>query len=167
MLRLPQKSALAKYLITGAVALGGVGFLVKSSIGQANHYMMVDELYKTDLKQWETKAIKVHGFVQDGADAMHSKIVGQVQHRAFILAKGEKKVWIFFDGPVPDTFQANSEVVADGRLVKASSVADRVKGLDFQLDPDVEYVVMATNLMAKCPSKYDGAQINRKQKTFE
>jgi cytochrome c-type biogenesis protein CcmE len=161
-----QKSTLTKLLITGAVALGGVGFLVKSSMGHAEHYMMVDELYKTDLTQWDGKTLKVHGYVEDG-DSMHAKIVGQNQHRAFTLAKGEKKIIVFFDGPVPDTFKANAEVVANGKLVKASTMQDRAKDLGFQIDPDVAYVVVANDMMAKCPSKYDGAQVNRKPQKFQ
>jgi len=160
-----QKSTLAKILITGAVALGGVGFLVKSSLGHAEHYMMVDELYKTQLPQWEGKAIKIHGFVEDG-DTLRAKIVGQEQHRSFVLAKGDKKIVVFFDGPVPDTFKANAEVVANGKLVKATTMVDKAEKLGFQLDPDVDYVLAANDMMAKCPSKYDGAQVNRKDTKF-
>ena len=32
-----------------------------------------------------------------------------------------------------------------------------------QQDPDLPYIVDATELMAKCPSKYDGARANQEQ----
>ena len=54
-----QKSTLAKIALTAVVAVAGVGFFVKSTLGHTTHYKMVDDLMTTgDLDQWKDKEIK-------------------------------------------------------------------------------------------------------------
>ena len=36
--------------------------------------------------------------------------------------------------------------------------------LEIQLEPEITHVVESTELQAKCPSKYDGAQVNKNLK---
>ena len=155
-----KNSALAKIGITAVVALGVVGFLVKSSIGQAQHYQMVDELIASDPKTWEGHEMKVHGFVYPGS--IVEKVTGQETERTFVLMKGTKTIRVFGRGPKPDTFKDQSEVVATGRVVPAAEMKDMAKRLGIEIDAAMPYVVNASELMAKCPSKYDGAQGNRK-----
>jgi len=154
-----QNSTLAKIAITAAVAVGGVAFLVKSSLGSAQHYRMVDELLaEGDLGQWENKEMKVHGWVQAGS--IVEKTVDQETFRSFLLQREGKKIRIFNKGPKPDTFKDQSEVVATGHLVKADSMKKLADQLGVQLDADMPYVVDSTELMAKCPSKYkDGPSV--------
>jgi len=156
-----QNNMIAKIAITVAVVFGGAGFLVYSSIGHAQHYMMVDELIKDgDLASWEGKELKVHGWVEAGS--IVEKVVNQEMHRTFILQKDGKRIRVFSTGPKPDTFKDLSEVVATGHVVKSTEMAELAKSMDVRLDPDMSYVVDSSELMAKCPSKYDGAQINKK-----
>ncbi len=155
-----QQSTLTKVALTVAVVLGGAGFLVYSSVDHAQHYKMVDELISTgDLSGWEGKELKVHGNVEAGS--IVEKIVNQEQHRTFLLTKGGKSIRVFSMGPKPDTFKDASEVVATGHLVKASDMKAMADQLGVHLESDLPYVVDATELMAKCPSKYDGAQVNK------
>ncbi len=158
-----QNSALAKIGITVAVALAGVGFLVKSSIGSAQHYQMVDELLAGDPSSWTGHEMKVHGWVKPGS--ITEKITGSETERTFILQKGAKRIRVFSRGPKPDTFKDQSEVVASGHVVPAATMAAMAKRLDVAIEADMSYVVDASDLMAKCPSKYDGAQSNRKLDT--
>ncbi len=158
-----QRSTLAKIGLTAAVALAGVGFLVKSSVGQAQHYKMVDELMLTDLGSWNGKEMKVHGWVQAGT--IVEKVVNQETLRTFVLQKGGKTIRVFNKGPKPDTFKDQSEVVATGRIVPTASMVDHASKLGIKIDADMAYVVDSSELMAKCPSKYDGAQGNRKLDT--
>ena len=156
-----QNSTLAKIALTAAVAVAGVGFLVKSSLGSAQHYKMVDELLADgDFSQWEGKEMKVHGWVQAGS--ITEKVVDQETKRTFLLAREGKKIRIFNKGPKPDTFKDQSEVVATGHLVPAKDMKPLADALGVQIEADMPYVVDSTDLMAKCPSKYDGAQGNRK-----
>jgi cytochrome c-type biogenesis protein CcmE len=153
-----DKSTLGKIVLTAAVAVGGVGFLVKSSVSSAQHYKMVDDLMSTDLTSWTGKELKVHGWVEAGS--IHEQVVNQETHRTFLLQKSGKKIRIFSSGPKPDTFKDQSEVVATGHLVPAEKMKQLAQSLGVALESDIPYVVDSTELMAKCPSKYDGARVN-------
>jgi cytochrome c-type biogenesis protein CcmE len=153
-----QRSTLGKIVLTAVVAFAGVGFLVKSSVSSAQHYKMVDDLLSSDLDSWKDKELKVHGWVESGS--IHESIVNQETHRTFLLQKGGKKIRVFNAGPKPDTFKDQSEVVATGHLVPAGQMKQLAESLGVAIESDIPYVVVSTELMAKCPSKYDGARIN-------
>ncbi len=164
-----QNQTLAKVALTAAVIIGGGGFLVYSSVGHAQHYKMVDELVADPLDKWNDKELKVHGYVEAGS--IVETVVGQVQHRTFVLQKNRKKIRIINEVPKPDTFKDQSEVVATGRLIKASEVQalatdmckgkTNVAGCPIRTDAEQTWVVESSDLMAKCPSKYDGAASNK------
>lgn len=154
-----QKSTLAKIALTACVAIAGVGFFVKSTMGHTTHYMMVDALMAGDLEQWKNKEIKVHGWVLAGS--IKQEVVNQDTHRTFVLQKGGKKIRVFSLGPVPDTFKDQSEVVATGEIVAAATQSDLAKSLGVVLEADLSHVVVAKDLQAKCPSKYEGATANK------
>jgi cytochrome c-type biogenesis protein CcmE len=153
-----KNNTLAKIALTVGVAIGGAGFLVYSSIDHAQHYQMVDELVSGDMGSWEGKELKVHGWVEAGT--IVEKVVNQEMHRTFILQKDGKKVRVFSTGPKPDTFKDLSEVVATGHVVKSESMVALAKDMGVPLDSSQAYVVDSTELMAKCPSKYEGAGVN-------
>ena len=154
-----QNSTLAKIALTAVVAVAGVGFFVKSTLGHAQHYKMVDDLLTEDLSKWGDKELKVHGWVDAGT--IREKTINQETQRTFVLQKDGKKIRVFSSGPKPDTFKDQSEVVATGRLVPAAQRQELASALGANIDPSVAYVVDATELQAKCPSKYDGAQSNK------
>lgn len=131
-----------KILLTLAVVAGGAVFLVFSSVGHAQYYKMVDELMVAPA-EWEGKDLKVHGWVVAGS--IEEKIVAQKMQRTFVLENKGQRITITHEGPKPDTFRDMSEVVAQGRLLKQGDA----------------YVLQATELMAKCPSKYEGAAQNK------
>ena len=156
-----QKSTLAKIGLTAMVAVAGVGFFVKSTMGHTTHYKMVDDLMAngSDLSAWKGKEIKVHGWVLAGS--IKQEVVNQDTYRTFVLQRGGKKIRVFSAGPVPDTFKDQSEVVATGEIIPASTKAELAKSLGVTLEADLAYVVEAKELQAKCPSKYEGAQSNK------
>ena len=155
-------STVLKIVLTAAVAVGGVVFFVKSGIGSTQTYMMVDELMAGDLARHEGKEMKVHGWVLAGS--IKEKVANQETIRTFVLQKSGKKIRVFSKGPKPDTFKDQSEVVATGRLLPSAQAKEMAKHLETQLEPDLAYIVDATDLQAKCPSKYDGAQSNKNLK---
>lgn len=59
---------------------------------------------------------------------------------AFVLTDGTNRLPVSYNGVVPDTFDRAVEVVAEGKL-----------------NPDGSFT--ASNLLAKCPSKYDDSKI--------
>lgn len=160
-----QNSTVLKIVLTAAVAVGGVVFFVKSGIGSTQTYMMVGKLMEHDLSKLEGKEMKVHGWVVAGT--IKEKVVNQQTIRTFVIQENGKKIRVFSKGPKPDTFKDQSEVVATGRIVKASANVEAAAALDTKLESDLAYVVDATELQAKCPSKYDGAQVNKDLNKFE
>jgi cytochrome c-type biogenesis protein CcmE len=153
-----NKSTLGKILLTAVVVVAGFGFLVFSSTSSAQHYMMVHELVATDQASWTGKELKVHGWVDSGT--IREKVFDQETRRTFVLEREGKKIRVFNSGPKPDTFKDRSEVVATGHLVPAAQMKQVAQSLGVAIESDMPFVVDATELMAKCPSKYDGARIN-------
>ena len=154
-----QNSTIAKLVLTGAVLVAGVAFFTKSGGSSTQHYYKVEKLLATDLSQWKDTELKVHGNVVAGS--IKEKVVNQETVRTFLLANEGKKIRVFGKGPKPDTFKDQSEVVATGRVVSSATMAALAQSLDVRIDSDMAYVVDATELMAKCPSKYEGAQANK------
>ncbi|MEZ4367287.1 MAG: cytochrome c maturation protein CcmE [Kofleriaceae bacterium] len=135
---------LLKLVVTSAVVVvGGLGFLLYSSRADAARYAMVDVVMDGP-DQWVGHDMQIHGWVEPGS--IREQIEGQTMRRTFVLTKGGKRIAVRHEGPTPDTFKDQSEVVASGRLAKVEG------GYEFT----------ATELMAKCPSKYEGAEANRK-----
>jgi cytochrome c-type biogenesis protein CcmE len=172
-----KQGTIAKLALTVAVVAGGAGFLVYSSTSHAQHYEMVDALIAKGIDKYKDKQIKVHGNVKAGTIAVAT--VNQETRRTFVLTKGGKDIRVFVTGPVPDTFKDTSEVVATGRLVNSvdlQKVADDIcaKAKDVEkgdcpvrVDAEQAMVVEATELMAKCPSKYKGADSNKLDTTYK
>ncbi|HEU0031620.1 MAG TPA: cytochrome c maturation protein CcmE [Kofleriaceae bacterium] len=154
-----QNSTIAKIVLTAAVAVAGVGFFVKSTMGHSQEYMMVDQLMSTGMAKYQGKELKVHGWVLAGS--IKEQVVNQQTVRTFVLEKEGKKVRLFSKGPKPDTFKDKSEVVATGRIVPAAERKELAASLGVTIESDAQYVVDATDLQAKCPSKYEGAQVNK------
>jgi cytochrome c-type biogenesis protein CcmE len=153
-----QNSTLLKIIVSAAVGVAGVAFFVKTTFGNTTDYMMVDELMAKDMATMAGSELKVHGWVVAGS--IKEEIVNQQTIRTFVLQKAGKKVRIFSRGPKPDTFKDQSEVVATGRLIAAAEAKEVAAQLKVPLGTDA-YVVEASELQAKCPSKYDGAQVNK------
>ena len=169
------KGLLPKIALTVGIVAGGGGFLVYSSRSHAQHYEMVDKLVDKGIDNYKNKELKVHGYVEAGS--IVESIVNQEQRRTFVLQKGGKKIRVFSVGPKPDTFKDQSEVVATGRLVASADVqklADEIcagaKGnpsCPIRTDAEQPMVVDSSELMAKCPSKYEGAQSNKLDTNFK
>lgn len=151
-------TTIAKIVLTAAIALGVVGFFWHSSSSHTGAYKMVDEAVAA-APEWQGKEIKVHGWVVAGT--IKEKVANQETVRTFVLHKDGKKIRVFSKGPKPDTFKDQSEVVATGHIVPAAQMDELAKGLDMRIEDDMPYVVEATELMAKCPSKYEGADANK------
>lgn len=125
-----------KVLLSVAVVGAGGGMLVYSSLANADYYKHVNEV-TAEPQKWQDKSLKVHGFVEAGS--IDEKIVGDSTVRTFVLEYEGERIQVRHKGPKPDTFRDLSEVVAQGRL----SVEDG------------KHILVASEIMAKCPSKYE------------
>jgi cytochrome c-type biogenesis protein CcmE len=142
-IRKPRGTRATAASFASAVAVAFVGVLSIAGCKDISQpYKMVDELM-TDPLPFKGKPMKIHGWVEPGS--IKEVVVAQEMHRSFVLQKDGKKIFITNIGPKPDTFRDQSEVVASGILVEKNG----------------EYSFEASELQAKCPSKYEGAQANK------
>jgi cytochrome c-type biogenesis protein CcmE len=173
-------ATLAKILLTGIVAVGGGGFLVYSSVGQAQHYMQVDQLVGGQIEKWKDNELKVHGKAIAGS--IVEQVVGAKMQRTFLLETNGQKVRVFNAGPVPQTFGDNADVIALGQIVPAkdrqdlaTAICDKAKSnpngtgaaaCPIVADAEQKWVVDASELSAKCPSRYEGTPNNKLDPTY-
>ncbi|HLG59500.1 MAG TPA: cytochrome c maturation protein CcmE [Vicinamibacterales bacterium] len=123
----------AKIGATTLVLLTAFGILMYTTLGESmQYYKYVDEVMAQP-QSWEGKSLQVHGNVVAGSigrkpDSLEWK---------FDIQRGGKVLTAYYTGIVPDTFKNDSEVVLTGRLTPNG--------------------FMATDMTAKCPSKYEAA----------
>jgi cytochrome c-type biogenesis protein CcmE len=123
----------AKIGVTSVVVALAFGVLLYSSLGESlQYYKYVDEVM-AEPAAWHGKNLQVHGVVVPDSIARKPD---SLEWR-FDLQRNGKVLRAYYTGIVPDTFKADSEVVLTGTL------DDR----GFH----------ATEMTAKCPSKYDAA----------
>jgi cytochrome c-type biogenesis protein CcmE len=123
----------AKILLTGVVLASAFGVLLYSSLGDSlQYYKYVDEVM-VEPAAWHGKNLQVHGLVVP--DSIGKK--DNTLEWRFQLQRNGKVLTAYYTGIVPDTFKADSEVVLTGTM------DDR----GFH----------ATEMTAKCPSKYEPA----------
>jgi cytochrome c-type biogenesis protein CcmE len=123
----------AKVGATGLVLATAFGVLLYTTLGESmQYYKYVDEVM-ADPQAWQDKTLQVHGHVVAGSIGLKP---GSLDYR-FDIHRNNKVIRAYYTGIVPDTFKDDSEVVLTGRLT-----ADGF---------------MATEMTAKCPSKYEEA----------
>jgi cytochrome c-type biogenesis protein CcmE len=140
-----MSNTVAKIALSVGIVVGAGGFFIHSSRSHTSYYKMVDEVTVAP-DQWQGRVMKVHGWVEAGS--IKEVVVGQEMQRTFVLEHKGRRIVVHNTGPKPDTFRDKAEVVAEGKVVIENG----------------EPVLYSTNLMAKCPSKYSGAQ---RDKMFE
>jgi len=166
MERSADRATTLKLAITAAV-LGCGGLWIGRAATVDISYQMVDELVATDLSRWAGEELRVHGYVAE-------RSIVDVWHRqptkSFVLQWHGKQLRVVTTTPAPWTLHDQTELVARGHLVPASSVsivdarcAARHAG-GHPAEPcrvpsgaEQDYVLVASALMARCPSKYDGS----------
>jgi len=104
-------------------------------------YRMVDEVVD-HLDDLDGKTLRVHGWVAEGSIVHLSP-----QVTAFTMRRNGKSIPVWHEGPLPDTFKDQAEVIARGELRGGVMVSDQ--------------------LMAKCPTKYEGPREARNSVRFE
>jgi cytochrome c-type biogenesis protein CcmE len=125
----------AKIGLSGVVLATAFGVLLYSSLGESlQYYKYVDEVM-AEPATWHGKNLQVHGIVVPDSIARKPD---SLEWR-FDLQRNGKVLRAYYTGIVPDTFKAESEVVLTGTMDD--------KGFH------------ATEMTAKCPSKYDAAPV--------
>jgi cytochrome c-type biogenesis protein CcmE len=124
----------AKIGVTTLVLSTVFGILLYTTLGESmQYYKYVDEVVGSQT-DWTGKKLQVHGYVVPGS-------IGKKRDRLeyqFDIQRNGKTLRAYYNGIVPDTFKADSEVVLTGQLAPHGFVA--------------------TEMTAKCPSKYEEAK---------
>ena len=127
----------AKIGLSGVVLATAFGVLLYSSLGESlQYYKYVDEVM-AEPAAWHGKNLQVHGTVVPDSIAQKPQKPNSPIEWRFDLQRNGKVLRAYYTGIVPDTFKAESEVVLTGTMDD--------KGFH------------ATEMTAKCPSKYDAA----------
>ncbi len=124
-----------KVLIGGAIILGGIGALIVYSFNQNLVYDHSVSEFLAD-PALQRSNCRIYGKVQEGSVRRETDGIGV----SFAVTDGEQSVPVVYGREVPDTFKENGDVVVEGTL-------------------DAHGVFKAHNLLAKCPSKYEGEGI--------
>src|SRR5215510_2474483 len=123
----------AKIGATSSIRVAAFGMLLYSTLGESmQYYKYVDEVMAQPAA-WEGKKLQVHGNVVP-------KSIGRkrdTRDYVFDLQRNGKVIRAYYSGIVPDTFKDDAEVVLTGHLTPNG--------------------FMATEMTAKCPSKYEAA----------
>jgi len=121
------------------LTIGAVAYIIFDGAEDAVFAYTVDQAIgqKSDLVG---KKFRVRGDVKEGTIIATP---GTLDSR-FDLIKNDEVITIAYDKPLPDTFKAGMEVIAEGQM-------------------GADGVLMADNIIAKCPSKYEeGAPTGKK-----
>jgi cytochrome c-type biogenesis protein CcmE len=118
--------------LTALVSAGAFSALLATTLRDSmQYYKYVDEV--ADVRHdWQGKTLQVHGYVKGTIFQKRDSL----DYR-FDLQRNGKVITAYYSGVVPDTFKEDAEVVLTGQF----------KDSEFH----------ATNMTAKCPSKYEEA----------
>jgi cytochrome c-type biogenesis protein CcmE len=133
----------AKVGITSVILATAFGILLYTTMGESmQYYKYVDEVTAAP-EQWQGKNLQVHGTV---VPKSITRKRDALEYRFDIQRNGET-MRAYYTGIVPDTFKDDSEVVLTGRLTPEG--------------------FMATEMTAKCPSKYDAAPVGAASPSYK
>ena len=125
--------------IIGLILFVGAFYLiVDSMIGGGAYFLTVDEVLaaQDEGKLQVGRKVRIKGLIAHGT---HQNESGSSEHR-FVVEGEVNKVSVYFKGAIPDVFKEGGEVVATGSF-------------------DEKGILIATEVTAKCPSKYEKDKI--------
>ncbi len=118
-----------RFLIGGIIVFLAIGYLSYTGFaGSATYYYEVGEFLDQGSSVYGDN-VRVNGQVAPGSVEQEGLAL------RFTVTDGEKSLPVVYQGVVPDTFRAGSDVVIEGQLNSTG-------------------IFQAHTLMPKCPSKY-------------
>jgi cytochrome c-type biogenesis protein CcmE len=120
-----------KLIVAGVAIVIAVTFLAVAGIREGwVYYLPVDEFVAGEV--YHDQRVRLHGTVAaDGLEVSSAMLVA-----GFDLLGDQQRLRVRYEGVIPDMFQADREVVVEGRL-------------------DETGVFQADTLLTKCASKYE------------
>lgn len=132
----PKPKYQMKYLVGAGVILVVIVGLIGFGLTQTGQW----SVNLAELKAKGTNAIGQGARVSGQLEANSIQKDVKQNKIAFVLTDGTNRLPVSYNGVVPDTFDRAVEVVAEGKLNSDGSFT-------------------ATNVLAKCPSKYDDSKL--------
>ncbi len=120
-----------KFFFPTLLIVLAVGYLITSSTSQTLIYYYSVEEFQSQLNRLQSRGIRINGKaagIETRGGECRFRVVGE-----------QESLDVVYQGLLPDTFKEGSEVVIEGRW-----------------DPVGQHFE-ATTVLAKCPSKYEGA----------
>jgi cytochrome c-type biogenesis protein CcmE len=143
----PSRKGAVKIVATVLGIGAALALLLTASISSGSqYYKFVDEVV-ANADGFRGKKLKVHGVVADGSI---EQVKGTLQYRFKIQSKPDRPpaaIMATYEGLVPDTFKSGAEVVVQGSLTADNQVA-----------------IIPDGIMAKCPSKYNADEMDKKDR---
>lgn len=126
----PKRSQIG-WIIGLLIAVGAFYMFMNSALDGGTYFLKVEEATAATLKPG--RPLRVKGNVAPGT---YKHAEGTTIH-AFTIQGGPHAIPIYYDGPMPDVFAEGREVVVEGAIRQDGTL-------------------VATEVTAKCPSKYEG-----------
>ena len=126
-----QKRGPSARLVIGLLlGVGAFYLFIASMMDGGTYFLTVDEAKAASIQQG--RPVRIKGNVAAGS---YAHVDGSTEHRFSI--EGETAVMpVYYNGPMPDVFAEGREVIAEGTV-------------------GADGVLVATEVTAKCPSKYE------------
>lgn len=121
------------------IVVGGFYLMLNSMVEGGTYFLTVDEAMAAAPPE---RPVRIKGNVAEGT---YKNPEGTLHTFDIKDPKGARTLTVRYDGPLPDVFSEGREVVAEGRL-----------GHDG--------VLVATEVTAKCPSKYEEGRMSEEAK---
>ena len=125
-----------RLLIGGGIILIALVYLLYLSFGSSvSYYVTVSEFYDRSDELFDSN-IRVAGKVADTSIEWHADSLELI----FTITEGGRNMLVVYHGAQPSGFKAGSTILVEGRY-------------------DTDNVFRATQLILKCPSKYESINI--------
>ncbi|MGC6417235.1 MAG: cytochrome c maturation protein CcmE [Bradymonadia bacterium] len=121
-----------RWVVLLMVAVGGFYIFINSAMEGGVYYLTVDQAMAQP--PTSKRAIRIKGNVVKGS---YANLDGKSSHKFAIESGTASTIAVAFAGALPDMFKEGSEVIVTGTR-------------------DSTGTLVATELSAKCPSKYEG-----------
>jgi cytochrome c-type biogenesis protein CcmE len=135
-----------KVLLAGFLIASVMGTLIFMGVAQtASYYMTVNEFFEQKEKLSD-RSLKLSGFIVGETvvyDEQNLRLAFDITDEA-----GEKQLSVVYEGVKPDTFIDEWETIIEGRI-------------------NEEGVFIATELLVKCPSKYEAEEYEYDSKEYK
>lgn len=130
-----MKNKKKKFIIGGIIIFSVIGYMVYAGVSDNEVYYMTPTELIAKGEAVYTQGVRVSGKIEDGS--IDWDPVALELH--FVLIDGKESVPVHYKGVVPDAFKYGVEVIVEGKFVDGK-------------------VFEATELLTKCPSKYESEE---------